>query len=148
MSDKMEKEYEFFQQYKSDDESGGPIDRNKMNVWKVNFNGPQNSDYEEGKFHVEITFGSDYPKTIPTVKFLNDELMHPNINSSGKVCFGNYEWKDEYTIIDLLCALKYLLKNPYFNNGYDDPQIRDFYNADPESYHRTVRELVSEFSKN
>jgi len=144
----MQKELDFFNQNKFDDEYGGPIDRNNMKKWVIHFNGPQGSDYEGGKFHVEINFGSDYPKSIPGCKFLNEELLHPNINSSGCVCFGNYVWRDGYTIIDLISALKHLLKKPYFNSGYDDPQVRDFYNADPVAYHRTVRELVEEFCKN
>jgi ubiquitin-protein ligase len=147
MSTKMDKEYNFFIKYKSDDESGGPIDRNNMLKWKINFNGPKNSDYEGGKFHVEINFTEEYPKKMPTCKFLNEELLHPNINSNGNVCFGNYPWKEGYTIIDLISALKYLLKNPYFGSGYDNKQVKEFFDSDPEAYHRTVRELVTEFCK-
>ena len=65
MSNIMEKELEFFNQNKFDDESGGPIDRNNMKKWIVNFDGPKDSDYEGGKFHVEITFKDDYPKSRP-----------------------------------------------------------------------------------
>ena len=111
MSNIMEKELEFFNQNKFDDESGGPIDRNNMKKWIVNFDGPKDSDYEGGKFHVEITFKDDYPKSRPECKFLSEELLHPNIYSNGNVCFGNYEWHEGYTVIDLLAALKYLLRN-------------------------------------
>lgn len=148
MADKMEKELKLFNQNKFDDEYGGPVDRQNMNKWIVHFSGPKGSDYEGGKFHVEINFGSDYPKSMPNCKFLNEELLHPNISSSGSVCFGGYVWKEGYTILDLINALKYLLKNPYFKSGYDNPQIRDFYNKDPEAYKRTVREIVAEFCQN
>lgn len=147
MSDKMKKELDFFNQNKFDDESGGPVNTSSMNKWIINFNGPKDSDYEGGRFHVEITFASDYPKSMPKCKFLNEELLHPNIYSDGSVCFGNYSWNDGYTIIDLLSALKHLLKNPYFKSGYDNPQIKDFFEKDEVSYHRTVRELVAEFCK-
>lgn len=143
----MDKEYEFFLKYKSDDESGGPIDRKNMLVWKINFNGPKDSDYEKGKFHVQITFDQNYPKSMPSCKFLNEELLHPNVYTNGEVCFGNYVWKEEYNILDYLSALSYLLKNPNFNSGYDNKQIKEFFESDPESYHQTVRELVEEYSK-
>ena len=143
----MQKEYEFFMKYKSDNESGGPIDTNNMFIWKINFDGPKNSDYEGGKLHVKITFPPEYPNKIPQCYFLNDELLHPNIRSDGRVCFGEFQWKSDYTVLDLLNALMHLLKKPNFGSGYDNKQVADFYNADPESYHRTVRELVAEFSK-
>jgi len=147
MSNRMKAEYDFFLKYKSDDESGGPIDSKNMFEWKINFNGPRGSDYENGKFHVKITFPNDYPKSMPSCKFLNDELLHPNINSKGEVCFGNYVWKEEYNILDYLSAISYLLENPYFDSGYDNKQIKEFFESDPESYHQTVRELVAEYSK-
>lgn len=67
----MKKRIRFLNQNKFDDESGGPFDSLNMYIWIVNFNGPKESDYERGRFHVEITFTSDYPKTMPSCKFLN-----------------------------------------------------------------------------
>lgn len=147
MSDKMKKEYEFFMKYKSDNESGGPIDQNNMHVWKINFDGPKNSDYEGGRLHVKITFPPEYPNKIPVCYFLNDELLHPNIRKDGRVCFGKFQWNSDCTVLDLLDALMILLKYPNFGDGYDNKEVADFYKADPESYHTTVKQLVAEFSK-
>lgn len=141
----MEKQYKFFLENKSESESGGP-DRKNMFKWKINFDGPKNSDYEGGKFHVEVLFDKDNPEKIPSCRFLNDELLHPNINENGRVCFGyNFKWNNDSTILDILNALYFLLKYPNFGDGYDNQQVKDFYEADPISYHRTVRELVNEF---
>lgn len=147
MSDKMQNDYESFMKYKSENEDGGPIDRKNMFKWLIHFNGPKDSDYEGGRFHVEVTFDKDNPEKRPTCKFLNDELLHPNIHQNGTVCFGGFQWNKDCTIFDVLNALYYLLKNPNFGDGYDNKQVADFYNADPESYHRTVRELIKEFSQ-
>ena len=148
MSKKMEKEYLFFLKNKSEFEDGGPVDRENMSIWIIHFDGPKYSDYEGGKYHVQIYFEQDYPESLPTCKFLNEELVHPNVNEDGIVCFGkNFNWKNDCTILDILNALYYLLKYPNFGDGYDNKQVADFYKADPESYHRTVKELVKEFHK-
>ena len=144
----MEKEFEFFMENKSENESGGPINRNNMFKWLIHFDGPTKSDYEGGKYHVEVTFDENNPEKKPSCKFLNDELLHPNVRSDGTVCFGSkFYWDKDCTILDIFNALYYLLKYPNFGDGYDNKQVADFYNKDPESYHRTVKEIVSEFHK-
>lgn len=145
MSSDMEKKYDFFMKYKSENESGGPLDRKNMFIWKINFDGPNNSDYEGGKFHIEIKFNESNPDDLPKCKFLGEELLHPNIRDDGQVCFGNLVWNKNNTILDLLNALYYLLKNPNFGDGYDNQQVKDFYESDPDSYHISVREIVKEF---
>lgn len=147
MTKKMKEEYDLFLECKTDNESGGPISTSDMYKWKIDFCGPKNSDYEGAKLHVRIEFPLDYPQTMPTCYFLNEELLHPNINSSGKVCFGSYSWNSNKSVIDILNALLYLLKYPNFDSGYDNKQVADFYKADPEAYHRTVKEIVAEFCK-
>lgn len=144
----MEKEYDFFLEYKNDTEYGGPINRENMNIWHVHIEGPEKSDYSGAKLHLKITFPDDYPSSMPTCYFINDtDIFHPNVNDKGKVCFGSFTWKSDYTILDLLNAIYYLLKHPNFGDGYDNQQVKNFYDADPESYHRTVKEIVQEFLK-
>ena len=143
---RMEKEYKFFLENKMENESGGPINKNEMNKWNIKFDGPKDSDYEGGRFSVDITFNSDYPNSIPICKFNND-AFHPNIDENGKVCFGKFVWESDYTILDLLNALYYLLKNPNFGDGYNNKQVKDFYEKNPDEYHNIVRELVKEFHK-
>ena len=57
----MQKEYKFFLENKMENESGGPIDKKNMYKWNIKFDGPKDSDYECGRFSVDITFPSDYP---------------------------------------------------------------------------------------
>ena len=143
----MEKEYEFFIKYKMNNESGGPIDKSNMYKWNIEFDGPSDSDYEEGRFSVDVTFPKDYPNSRPSCKF-HDDVFHPNIDEQGNVCFGysdGFIWEKDCTILDLLNALYHLLKNPNFDSGYNNPQVRDFYKANPEEYHEVVRTIVKEF---
>ena len=68
---------------------------------------------------------------MPSCKFLNCDLLHPNIKDTGEVCFGKFKWKENSTIIDIINALYYLLKYPNFGDGYDNQQVKDYYDADP-----------------
>ena len=142
----MEKEFNYFLENKMDNESGGPIDFNNMFDWNIKFNGPKDSDYEGGRFSVNIHFPYDYPNSRPDCTFLND-VFHPNIDDNGKVCFGSFSWQNNFTILDLLNSLYYLLKYPNFTDGYNNKQVADFYKANPEEYHNIVRDLVKEFHK-
>ena len=118
-----------------------------MFKWIIHFNGPKHSDYEGGKFHVQVIFPSNYPKSMPSCKFLNCDLLHPNIKDTGEVCFGKFKWKENSTIIDIINALYYLLKYPNFGDGYDNQQVKDYYDADPVNYHKTVKQIVNDFCK-
>ena len=142
----MEKEFYYFLANKMDSEEGGPIDYNNMFVWNIKFDGPKNSDYEGGRFSVNINFPTDYPNSRPDCTFLND-VFHPNIDDEGRVCFGSFSWQNNFTILDLLNSLYYLLKYPNFGDGYNNKQVAEFYKANPEEYHNVVRDLVKEFHK-
>ena len=145
MSD-MDKQYEFFKKYKSENESGGPIDEKDMYEWLIHFDGPKDSDYEGGKYHVRIKFHEDDLGKIPDCYFENKELLHPNINDNGRVCFGTkIKWDKDCTILDLIGYLTYLLQKPNFDDGYHNQQIKDFFLADEEEYHRIVKQIVKEF---
>ena len=146
-SGKMKKEYEFFLKYKHETEDGGPINRDDRSKWLIHFNGPKDSDYEEGRFHVEVNF-INYPNEIPKCYFKNCDLLHPNIHENGKVCFGNLKWNSNMNVLDILNALYKLLKKPNFNDGWDNKQIRDFHEKNPKDYSNTVKQIVREFCKN
>ena len=54
--------------------------------WKATLLGPIGTIYESGYFMLEITFPSDYPNQVPTVKF-RTKIFHCNINKNdGSIC--------------------------------------------------------------
>lgn len=140
----MEKEHQYFLNNKMDNETGGPISESNMFKWNIKFDGPKNSDYEGGRFSVDITFPNDYPNSRPDCRFLHD-VFHPNIDEKGIVCFGDFIWDKDCTILDLLNSLYHLLKYPNFESGYNNQQVADFYKENPDEYHIIVRDLVKEF---
>ena len=142
----MDKQYIFFMEYKSNNESGGPINMDNMYEWRIHFDGPKNSDYEGGRYHVKVIFNKDNLDKVPKCIFENEELLHPNISSVGEVKFGNdIQWDKNHTILDLINYLMLLLKYPNYDDGYDNKQIKEFYEVEPESYHKIVKEIVKKF---
>ena len=148
MTEKMKAEYDLFLKNKKEGVTGGPIDKSNMFKWLIHFNGPNDSDYEGGKFHVEVNFPSNYPNEKPSCKFKNCDLLHPNIRPTGEVCFGNLKWNQNSNIFNLLDALYMLLIQPNFKDGWDNKQIRDYYEQNPENYHKTVKQIVKDFCQN
>ena len=41
-----------------------------MNKWNIKFDDPKDSDYEEGRFSVDITFSLDYPNPFLLTNFI------------------------------------------------------------------------------
>lgn len=41
-----------------------------------------------------------------------------------------------------------LLIQPNFKDGWDNKQIRDYYEQNPENYHKTVKQIVKDFCQN
>lgn len=46
------------------------INKNEMNKWNIKFDCPKDSDYEEGRFSVDITFSLDYPNPFLLTNFI------------------------------------------------------------------------------
>lgn len=71
---------------------------------------------------VEIELGSDYPRKRPNVRWLTP-IAHPNINSGGAVCFGNFasNWSPSVRLADLTEILwdyaRLAILNPHSGYG-------------------------------
>jgi ubiquitin-protein ligase len=57
--------------------SAAPTD-NSMFIWHANIKGPENTAYEGGCFHMEITFPENYPVSPPSIKLFT-KIPHPNV---------------------------------------------------------------------
>ena len=142
--ERLLKEYEDFIKYKPANAWGGPLFPNFFE-WVISFYGPKDSDYEDGLFNVKIKIPKDYPYNGPTCYFLHDELYHPNVSQSDKkICLGKYfvsQWNESKTLNEVIMHIYTILKIPNYDDSFDSV-IGETYKADPEAFHKIVREFV------
>lgn len=86
--------------------------------WNATIQGPPDSPYESGIFHLDIYFPSEYPFKPPRVNFIT-KIYHPNINSNGKICLDilKDQWSPALTMSKILLSISSLLTDP----NPDDP---------------------------
>ena len=64
-------------------------------IWDIAIQGPKNTPYEGGIFHIESDFSDHYPFKPPKCKFLT-KIFHLNVQKeTGMICKTIYEddWK-------------------------------------------------------
>ena len=93
-------------------------------LWKVIYNGPQDTPYEGGKFIVNISIPKQFPFKPPSITF-ETKIFHYNISNDGVVCMDmllQNEWTPAYDMEHVLSGIESLLSDPYpevySSNGY------------------------------
>lgn len=62
------------------------VDENDLFSWKCLMEGPPDTPYAGGIFHLEITFPAQYPFKQPTIKFIT-KVYHPAVETeTGRIC--------------------------------------------------------------
>ena len=83
--------------------------------WMCKIPGKENTDWEGGKFRLDVHFPEEYPAKPPKCQF-NPPLFHPNVYPSGTVCLSilNEEeaWRPAITLTQILLGIQELLDNP------------------------------------
>jgi ubiquitin-conjugating enzyme E2 D/E len=118
-----------------------PEDPNKdMMHWIGWIEGPEDSPYAGGKFHLTLTFPSDYPFKPPTIKFLTP-IYHPNISTEGEICLDilHSQWSPALTIRSLLISLCSLLTDPNSEHGMNNDALQ-LYRIDIDTYKQVAKE--------
>ena len=64
--------------------NAGPVN-DDLFQWRAILFGPPGTPYENGEFHVSISFPSNYPFNPPKLKFIA-KIYHRSITSNGTVC--------------------------------------------------------------
>lgn len=74
-----------------------------MGEFLVDFNGPRDSLYEDGKWKVRVKLPDEYPYDPPSIRFVN-RIYHPNIGElSGTVCLDvlRQTWSPMFDLINV-----------------------------------------------
>lgn len=92
----------------------------KITTWEGYIFGPKGTPYEHGKFHLNVTFPSDYPYNPPLILF-KTKIYHPNINENGAICLDilKDEWSPILTVSKIMYSLSSLMSEP----NADDPLV-------------------------
>lgn len=89
-----------------------------IGFWRAVVSGPTGTPYQGGTWLLFILFPLDYPTVPPTVRFVT-EILHCNINSSGRICHSilSQNWTESTSIKLILDCISGLLLVP----DKDDP---------------------------
>lgn len=116
---------------------------NDIYNWKAVIDGPKDTPFENGKFHLELKFYDDYPVKPPSVKF-STQMFHPNIYKDGKICVDilQREWSPAQNIRTILISIRSLLLDP----NPDSPANRDaakLFVSNKEEYYKKVKSMFT-----
>ena len=113
---------------------------------RVSFEGPPQSSYSGGIFHLLWDYGADYPWIPPKARFLT-RIYHPNIDSDGNICMDilGTEWGPFYHIGSIIVSLISLLSDPTVDDPLV-PEIAATYVEDREVYEQNARNYTAKFA--
>ncbi|KAI6192723.1 UBC core domain-containing protein [Aphelenchoides besseyi] len=135
-----------------------PTDGNLFK-WHATIEGPANSPFANGIFHLEMVFTDAYPIKAPQVRFIT-RVYHPNISDDGSICLDilKKEWSLALTIrtgsfllkssdqFSVLLSIQSLLCDP--NAG--DPlngHVANVYKTNRRQYNETAKEWTEKYAK-
>ena len=144
------KEIEDLNQDPPENITAGPINEDDIYHWEATIDGPDDTDYNEGIFIVDIQIPKEYPFKPPICRF-KTKIFHPNINqNTGEICINILDmdnWNPSLTISNILMSIMVLLYSPNFDSPLNDEAKKLYYQSDSHSeYKEMVRKWVMENS--
>ena len=111
-----------------------------MTHWVGWIDGPQDTPYAGGRFHLTIDFPVDFPFKPPHIQFITP-VYHPNISTKGQICLDilHSQWSPVLSIRSLLISVLSLLTDPNPDHGLNQDALQ-VYRTDKKIYEETARE--------
>jgi len=112
-------------------------------IFRFTFEGPPQSPYQQGIFHIKAEFPYLYPLIAPKIRFIT-KIYHPGIDAGGNICLDilSTEWSPSWGIGAVITSIASLLSDP----EVDDPlvpeiaatfvQDRELFELNAEKYAR------------
>lgn len=123
------------------------INNNEL-IWKVIFDGPNNSPYEDGIFVLKFIFQQDYPTHGPEAQFITP-MFHPNIDpkKNQHVCINILnDWNPKRTIEYIIVGIFDILLDPKPGGGFDN-DARKLLEKNYDEYYDKVEEYTYKYAK-
>ena len=119
---------------------------NNLRELVATIQGPPDTPYSEGIFHLRVKLPDDYPMVTPQVWFWT-KIYHPNIESTGAICLNilGSDWNPAQHIESILISVCALLGSP----NPDDPvrpEIAVQLMHDKPLFDRTAREWTDRYA--
>ncbi|CAH8667131.1 unnamed protein product [Dicrocoelium dendriticum] len=88
-------------------------DGENLTRWLASIQGPDETVYEGQRYKLLLEFGSNYPYSPPTVRFVS-RCYHPNVDTRGTICLDilKEKWSPLLTVENLLLSIRSLLAEP------------------------------------
>ncbi|KAI6217375.1 Ubiquitin conjugating enzyme [Aphelenchoides besseyi] len=144
--------------------SGLTAEPNDSNLfrWHAAIEGPPNSPFANGVFHLEMIFTEAYPIKAPQVRFIT-RVYHPNVGNDGPICLDilKKEWSLALTIrtntslllntpdhsgFSVLLSIQSLLCDP----NASDPlnvHVANIYKAYRKQYEETAKQWTEKYAE-
>lgn len=128
--------------------TAGPIDEKDLYHWEASIIGPDDSDYKNGIFLLDIKIPKEYPFKPPKCRF-KTKIFHPNIGpDSGSICINILEedkWNPTLSISNVLMSILALLYEPYPKSPLNRTAA-NYYENNIKEYRRIAQDWIAEFS--
>jgi len=123
-----------------------PMDFNQLAEWEAVIEGPEETPYVGGLFHLHILFPNEYPFRPPKIIF-KTRVYHPNISSTGGICLDILKdaWSPALTIGKILLSICSLLADPNPNDPLM-PDIARIYIENNEQFVENATEYTQKFA--
>jgi ubiquitin-protein ligase len=117
-------------------------------AWKIVFDGPEETPYEDGIFTLKLIFPKNYPKEGPEAFFIT-KMFHPNIRESDQhVCINilNY-WDSRTTVEFIIFGIFEIILDPRWEGGYPDNKSTKLLKENNDAYYDQVEEYVYNYAQ-
>ncbi|CAF1141797.1 unnamed protein product [Rotaria sp. Silwood1] len=114
--------------------------------WIGYIDGPEQTSFVGGRFHLNIDFPVDFPFKPPHIHFITP-IYHPNISTKGEICLDilHNQWSPALSIRALLISLCSLLTDPNCEHGLNGEALK-LYQADQQKYEEIAREWTRKYA--
>uniref|UniRef100_A0A7S2W6M0 E2 ubiquitin-conjugating enzyme n=1 Tax=Rhizochromulina marina TaxID=1034831 RepID=A0A7S2W6M0_9STRA len=98
-----------------------PPEDDKISEIHATIQGPEETPYASGTFHIKLVLGHDYPQAPPRGFFLT-KIYHPNVSAKGEICVNTLkrDWSADVSLSHVLQVIRCLLIVPFPESSLND----------------------------